>query len=685
MSMTPEALAVLSDCLTELLRRLLESALMITAEGGCEGGTKGGAEGEEGGVIMASDTVLMESVEKIDRVSMELLARRAFAEISDGLVLSEFRYSLHQILSKIIHRIAAMVPHEGIVATTHVATATCTQQHGVESRELNVGEAAPSTKRPRLECAQSPLDVSALQKAVKLILPGELAKHAHSEGNKKALSTGGGTGRKLLCFHPAQVSAAAAALCSVVISEDSPALRYVAGVIEYMCGEVLELAANSCSEDRGASLISPRHLFVGLANDSEFADIFLRKGTVVRGSVNTRVHFMRSADLRGFEVGENRDPGDEDANDEEYDDDEDEVGSTQEENDSRFEHARGEEGVSSEIDSDCDADDLDRGSVFGQRICRPWDLNQSWALHPSSQGLFDKFYERLRDPRDFNGQFGYDGDGEDYDAPSRLPQLRTTVSMITGSASDEWAQWKTGWASVAATGRPRPSTPSLVAVASSSPCVMRRRHAALEGLSPRLRRLVDMSLYTVNHVVSEIRAAQSSGEPSLSVAEFQDLFEKARDAAGSSIEPSRSWTPDAMQALQCVVEADLVAFLEDGATFAAMTWGDVLGRSDLAHGACVSESARRPGPDPTAWPAVRPAAFRDVVFEVAAETSLGHSSWTKGAMDAVQRSAEGQVTGLLRAAALFTAQRPVGDGSGVKFEPKDLQSAQKLCREVHIY
>ncbi len=54
---------------------------------------------------------------------------------------------------------------------------------------------------------------------------------------------------------------------------------FMAGVLEYMAYEILELASNKASEDKsysskGSSTIMPRHVMLAIKSDSEFNRFF---------------------------------------------------------------------------------------------------------------------------------------------------------------------------------------------------------------------------------------------------------------------------------------------------------------------------------------------------------------------------------------------------------------------------
>ncbi|KNC48980.1 histone H3 [Thecamonas trahens ATCC 50062] len=102
------------------------------------------------------------------------------------------------------------------------------------------------------------VDSRAIQTAVRLILPGELAKHAVSEGVKAVLKT------------------AAEALGAGSMRLGSGAIIYASAVIEYLLAECLELGGNAARDDQdaaagdgGETAISVMHLAKAMMNDEE--------------------------------------------------------------------------------------------------------------------------------------------------------------------------------------------------------------------------------------------------------------------------------------------------------------------------------------------------------------------------------------------------------------------------------
>ena len=119
-----------------------------------------------------------------------------------------------------------------------------------------------------------------LQTAVRLTLPGELAKHAVSEGTKavtKFTSTtlGGAKKRKSPTTRSKQAGLQfPVARFETMLRKNSPhrvgagAPVYFAAVIEYLCAEILELSGNAARDYR-RSRITPRHIQLAIRNDEE--------------------------------------------------------------------------------------------------------------------------------------------------------------------------------------------------------------------------------------------------------------------------------------------------------------------------------------------------------------------------------------------------------------------------------
>jgi histone H2B len=141
-----------------------------------------------------------------------------------------------------------------------------------------------------------------IQTAVRLALPGELAKHAVSEGTRavtkytsSAYYAGKGQGR------PKQSKSSKAGLqfpvgrISRYLKKGRFAARvgsgapvYLAAVLEYLTAEILELACKACDKLK-KKLITPRHVQLAIRKDEEL-DQLLGKVTVASGGVLPYIH-----------------------------------------------------------------------------------------------------------------------------------------------------------------------------------------------------------------------------------------------------------------------------------------------------------------------------------------------------------------------------------------------------------
>lgn len=131
-----------------------------------------------------------------------------------------------------------------------------------------------------------------VQSAIRLHMPGELAKHAVSEGTKAVtnyIANDSGTKsnpvskvtRAGLVVPPGRVKALMKKYLNAErISESAPV--YLAAVLEYSMAEILELSGNA-ARDSKKTRITRKHMMYAIQGDEELNALF--KGTLTNGTI----------------------------------------------------------------------------------------------------------------------------------------------------------------------------------------------------------------------------------------------------------------------------------------------------------------------------------------------------------------------------------------------------------------
>lgn len=165
---------------------------------------------------------------------------------------------------------------------------------------LEAGKLARYSKRATVSARE-------IQSAVRLVLVGELVKHAVSEGTKavtkfsavsggKVKGKGKGEPRKKATSKSAKAGlqfpvgrvARHMKKSRVAARIGGHAPVYLAAVLEYLVAEILELAGN-CSIDYNKKRVVPRHLQLAVRNDEEL-DKLLAHVTIASSGVPLHLH-----------------------------------------------------------------------------------------------------------------------------------------------------------------------------------------------------------------------------------------------------------------------------------------------------------------------------------------------------------------------------------------------------------
>lgn len=146
-----------------------------------------------------------------------------------------------------------------------------------------------------------------IQTAVRLVLPGELAKHAVSEGVKAVTKYTSGhpskKGKKVSKSAKAGLQFPVTRFKTILqkhapkgarIGEGAPV--YLAAVMEYLTAEMMELGGNVARYHKKTN-INPRHLQLAVGNDEELNEM-LGKHHMVGGGVMPNIHAVLLPDKK---------------------------------------------------------------------------------------------------------------------------------------------------------------------------------------------------------------------------------------------------------------------------------------------------------------------------------------------------------------------------------------------------
>lgn len=194
--------------------------------------------------------------------------------------------------SSYIYKVLKQVHPDTGITNTAMAAMNSFINDAFDRMCVEAGRLARYNKKPTLNSRE-------IQSSVRLVLSGELAKHAVAEGTKAVTKTTTTTETK-----NRPVSRSEKAGLILPVSRLARAMRigryasrygytapaYLAAVLEYLAAEVLELAGNA-ARDNKRKRVTPRHITLAVRNDEEI-NKFLNRGnvTIGRGGVLPGIH-----------------------------------------------------------------------------------------------------------------------------------------------------------------------------------------------------------------------------------------------------------------------------------------------------------------------------------------------------------------------------------------------------------
>jgi len=154
-----------------------------------------------------------------------------------------------------------------------------------------------------------------IQTAVRLYFPGELAKHAVSEGTKAVMKYNANEGSTSQSNEEKSGLTFGIALVHKILKDK---LRYtvsfggsvyLASILEYICAELLELSGN-CARDIKLARITPRQIGLAIRGDEELDKLF--PGVVASAGVIPHIHrlLVSRFNTLGVEDGDGAGDGD---------------------------------------------------------------------------------------------------------------------------------------------------------------------------------------------------------------------------------------------------------------------------------------------------------------------------------------------------------------------------------------
>jgi len=157
------------------------------------------------------------------------------------------------------------------------------------------------------------IDGREIQSATRLIIPGELTKHAVSEGTKAVTKYGSadrGNKRKRKSNSKKAGLQFSVSRCKQFLKKynkkiGSSAPVYLAAVLEYITAELIELSGNVARDNR-RSTMKIRDLYLAIENDHELNDMIHRLNMGITGGGNT-VH-VEDAVIKAYKNSKKKKP-----------------------------------------------------------------------------------------------------------------------------------------------------------------------------------------------------------------------------------------------------------------------------------------------------------------------------------------------------------------------------------------